>query len=634
MGFFQKFLSLGSRRSKKRRGGLSTETRSKHPLSREDTRRQQEEQEEIANSLLRSSSLRYAVVKEVDYSSLPPLPHPVNSLGQRTVAPPSRSASVQTRRTYTVTIRDRKVEALTEFPNANPSLDTPTHPPHRRDDRSGEMSTQGPVTPRDQNRLHMLRQDPSVASLLDIYDNKGRLDGNAFSNTPSASEKEPSKVGRAQLKRGGSTLRQLLGNPESLCCTGSTEGDISWAEGFLRERALSDDQSTESSFHLEPPKDMVLSSSASRESNSDTTLSDGPRTVDSDPHSSIPSVAVEPSYTSDDNPALPPKHTTEFELRPAAEVFGFLLEKRRSRRSITMNRDLPLSATSPWEFNSSTNHVHHAPATPSNTKHSPSHLNDLRSVEVPASADTPSTVGSILVDPPHTAAILNHTRIPILHGQLHEGSNAGQPTAMAITTRASRIPRGRRSLQIPSDWWTSTSETHSYSISPTEPIKTTSTLTPAYGALRSATNAADRPTVLAPHLCPEDDATVAPALMRSAHRRSASYGSSRPIPGNWDAGLDVVKAARVKGFKPESVNKENIVGTTENASMHSSGHPKSYLPMTPSRERALFSSYPSPASSSELSPLGQKMMADSRKQRQVRGERRRSRFAEATNPHV
>jgi hypothetical protein len=73
MGFFQKFLSFGSKRSKKRRAALSAETRSKHPLSREDARRQREEQEEIANSLLRSSSLRYAVVKEVDYSSLPPL---------------------------------------------------------------------------------------------------------------------------------------------------------------------------------------------------------------------------------------------------------------------------------------------------------------------------------------------------------------------------------------------------------------------------------------------------------------------------------------------------------------------------------------------------------------------------------
>ena len=347
---------------------------------------------------------------------------------------------------------------------------------------------------------------------------------------------------------------------------------------------------------------------------------------------------------------MPQKHTTESELRPAAEVFGFLLEKRRSRRSTSINRDLPLSATSPWDFNSSTNHVHDAPATPLNTKHSPTHSNDLRPADIPASVDTPSTVGSILVDPPHTAAILNHTRIPVSHGRLHDSSNTEQPTSMAIAARASRIPRGRRSLQIPSDWRTSTSETHSHSTSPTEPVMITSTLTPAYGALRSATNAADGSSVLAPLLCSKDDATAAPALMRSAHRRSASHGSSRPIPGNWDAGLDAVKAARVKGFKPDSVNKENIVGTMENAGMRplssftpvnsshsctdSSGHLKSYLPMTPTRGRTLLSSYPSPALSSELSPLGQKMMADSRKQRQVRGERRRSRFAEAINAHV
>jgi len=73
MGFFKKFLSLGSRRSKKRRAALTFETRPNAPLSREEARRQQEEQEEIANILLRSSSLRYAVVDEVDYSRLPPL---------------------------------------------------------------------------------------------------------------------------------------------------------------------------------------------------------------------------------------------------------------------------------------------------------------------------------------------------------------------------------------------------------------------------------------------------------------------------------------------------------------------------------------------------------------------------------
>jgi hypothetical protein len=71
MGFLHKFLSLRSKKSKRR---AAYETRSL-PLSRDsqEWRRLQEEQEEIASRLLRSSSLRYAVVNEVDYSSLPPL---------------------------------------------------------------------------------------------------------------------------------------------------------------------------------------------------------------------------------------------------------------------------------------------------------------------------------------------------------------------------------------------------------------------------------------------------------------------------------------------------------------------------------------------------------------------------------
>jgi len=74
--------------------------------------------------------------------------------------------------------------------------------------------------------LDALRRDPSVASLLDMYDSKVRLDISAFSNMPPATEKE-SFIGRAQLKRDCSTLRQLLGNSESTNSGGSTEGDIS-----------------------------------------------------------------------------------------------------------------------------------------------------------------------------------------------------------------------------------------------------------------------------------------------------------------------------------------------------------------------------------------------------------------------
>lgn len=73
MGFFHKFLSLGSRKNKKRRAALHAEARVVRHLSKEELRRQQEEQEEVASRLLRSSSRRYAVVNEVDYAALPPL---------------------------------------------------------------------------------------------------------------------------------------------------------------------------------------------------------------------------------------------------------------------------------------------------------------------------------------------------------------------------------------------------------------------------------------------------------------------------------------------------------------------------------------------------------------------------------
>ncbi|KAI0251814.1 hypothetical protein BJV78DRAFT_1208959 [Lactifluus subvellereus] len=653
MGFFQKFLSLGSRKNKKRRAALTLETRSL-PLSRdsEEMRRLQEEQEEVASRLLRSSSLRYAVVSEVDYSSLPPLPHPINSLRQTPMAPPSRSASIQTRRTYTVTVRDRKVEALTEFPNANPPLDTPTRPFRDGAHPSGEMSRLHPITPKDQNRLHILRQDPSVASLLDMYDNHGRLDSKAFSNTPSAPEKSSSKDGAAQVKRSGSTLRQLLGSPGSTSHTNTTEGDISWAEGLLRETRLGSDHSTESSFQLENPWDMVCGNDVPHGGDPDTTSSssqlenpwdivfgndvphdghpdatsssDSPHPIDSSTYPTISSMTVEPSYTSDENPAPPPKRAPEPELRPAAEVFGFLLEKRRPRNSISTSK-APQLAVHPanQDFDSSTNRVHTVPVTPSQPS-------SYQPAEASASTDTPSTVGSILFDPPHTATILNHTRIPVAPGRLAENSRPGQLTVTAIATR-SRIPHERRSLRIPNSTLKSTSEIHLPSTSPTEPIEPTL----ATGdVLHSTTNAAEKESVVPSHLSFRQGAALAPAPMRSAHRRSVSYSSGRP---NWGTGPGaVVRTAHVKGLKLDNGKENNasLTSTIENASLHSFGHPKSRLPVTPFRERALLSPIPSPASSSELSPLGQKMMADMRKQRQARGERRKNRLAAAAVAHV
>jgi hypothetical protein len=88
------------------------------------------------------------------------------------------------------------------------------------------------LTPRESNSLLVLRHDPSVISLLNMYDDHGRLPQKAFSNTP------PSRD-RVQTHRNGSSLRQLLGSPVSRDVgqendNSSALGDISWAEHILR----------------------------------------------------------------------------------------------------------------------------------------------------------------------------------------------------------------------------------------------------------------------------------------------------------------------------------------------------------------------------------------------------------------
>ena len=120
------------------------------------------------------------------------------------------------RGTYNVTVHRRRRHASTEFPDANRDLD----------DQTAKGSSLHPV---EDSRVLRLRSDPSVASLLELYDEHGRLSNDAFSND----EPSPPKVGRAQVRRNGSTLRQLLGASSVKDGAENSEGDISWAERFL-----------------------------------------------------------------------------------------------------------------------------------------------------------------------------------------------------------------------------------------------------------------------------------------------------------------------------------------------------------------------------------------------------------------
>lgn len=71
MGFFQKFFSIGSRRSKKQRKRMDAVDCNVPPMP--DLQRQYEDQEATISRMLRSSSAHLADPLDVDCSQLPPL---------------------------------------------------------------------------------------------------------------------------------------------------------------------------------------------------------------------------------------------------------------------------------------------------------------------------------------------------------------------------------------------------------------------------------------------------------------------------------------------------------------------------------------------------------------------------------
>ena len=146
--------------------------------------------------------------------------HPINNV----LREPSIISNATQADTYTVTVHRRMLHSRTEFPNANRSGDSsPSKSPNRRHSFPH-------LTPGDKNRLARLRQDASVLSLLDIYDESGRPDPQAFSNTP------------VRREHHDASLRVLLGNPSPLSLstskTSAEESDISWADRYIRQVTL------------------------------------------------------------------------------------------------------------------------------------------------------------------------------------------------------------------------------------------------------------------------------------------------------------------------------------------------------------------------------------------------------------
>ncbi|KAK1219645.1 hypothetical protein PQX77_017596 [Marasmius sp. AFHP31] len=347
MGLFKRILSLGSKKSKKKRPEIVHNVQVDEVGCRPQASTE-EDTEAAVNLLLRSSSTRFAVVSEMDCTSLPPLPHPINNLLN---APSESTTSLEStniarRGTYSVKVHPRAPHTPHIEPSSEDDLGTP--------------QTLLAEPDADASQLIRLRRDPSVASLLDLYDEHGHLPAQAFSESPE-------KQGRAQTKRSGSTLRQLLGG-SSKTDLNATEGDISWAERYLGEGSSA--ASSMSSLILQTPNNFDYNlpethNHLSHDGQHDITLSMENDLSSNYINPTISSMEVELSMDSQRSELLSGHIETVPYANPdpktpsrASQIFGFLTERRRSHAPQDCDRSLP---DPPSAFSSPSDATHDQP---------------------------------------------------------------------------------------------------------------------------------------------------------------------------------------------------------------------------------------------------------------------------------
>lgn len=662
MGFLTRIFSLKSLKSKKKQKQKQQQQEQElQEQQRQESRRQlilnsneelqiidDQEHEAAVCRLLRSSSARLAIVSEVEYNSLSPLPHPINNVIQTPASSTVSLSSSNTshRGTYNVQVHKRKRHASTEFPFANRHLD---------DFKASQRTRGATAPPKEYTQYLGLRSDPSVASLLELYDDHGCLPETAFSNSPPKLPSPETKPGRAQTRRSGSTLRQLLGVSSSKEKSDSnadlTEGDISWAERFLGEL---DSVSSQSSLRLRTPTasrtHFIANCSRPSAINDDSTdhdLSIG--TVD---NPAINSMEVELSVGSGSSVNLdsifegnsPYSNPASISPQRASQVFTFLTQKRRS--SVLGDASLPVPNASAMSRSSSgcsstltqqTDSASEHSFEPSNLLATPAPKRDntcipqyaVHAHRHPSSRSAMSHTGSerysrfddILeneaVDRPnHQVKVPTNEVKVLMTGPTKVIVTA--PTPSGAHDTPSRIPRGLRCSP----------KKHSSSSIKNQPL-----LTECSNSSSSSSSTDHRTSISRP--------------FKPRHRTSNSslYNvnptSSRPVE----------RTAKIKA-KAGAVSRKASFGSREKEN-RSALSVRAELPSTPIRShssvsdtRSLFRAIvtprgyrlpravqPSPASSSELSPVGRQLMMDVRQQRLKAREAERERNRRRSERH-
>ncbi|KAG6866585.1 hypothetical protein C0991_002073 [Blastosporella zonata] len=617
MGFLKRIFSIGSKKNKKQRPQIV------HNVDSQLRAIEEEEHEAAIGRLLRSSSTRYTVVSEVEYSSLPPLPHPINDVlqapGAQVLQTPRAStasiasSTISQRGTYNVTVHKRQRHNTAELQSA--SSNRPVDVERAADElQPKELSS----------HLLELRSHPSVASLLDMYDEQGRIPDQAFSNSPPSPERKE----RAQTRRNGSTLRQLLGEPASVNSrngngAGSAEGDISWAERFLRE--ADSVSSVASSVDLRTPS--IHNTHFHNQNNDISFATDYDLSTNTYENPAISSMEVELSLA-DSIPsaetrsaASPYKSPDPSTPQRASQVFQFLTERRRSAYNTDQERSLPdlpstFSVSSDGDsLNRSNGGRSHFsddsfdalaqpyPAIP-NAPPSDTSISQP-DYDIPLSKFSPvinALSSRITIDAPSTNATpVNATETVWVAPNARRRDIVNAPTKVIITAPTpsgksetpSRIPRGPRAQ------YRKTSGS-------SNKVRRTATL-------------ADRATNYAVTRTQRDPFTPLPSKNR--HRRTPSGGSSSSSRSRH---IEIGRPTRLsrRGSSTRSMHSELDKENGGELTV------KSTLPSTPMRSKSdskplfrgaitpsMFHPPPTADLSSDLSPVGKQLMMNVRQQR-------------------
>jgi hypothetical protein len=410
-----------------------------------------------------------------------------------------------------------------------------------------------------------------------------------------------------------------------------------WTSPKLMTLCSESADSSTSSLGVQTPSDTLFPDAHfTNGHNNDTTPNSHDTTInDSNPHPAFSSLEVELSMVTEDLPASNnsnsnysyPNDTPMIPQR-ASQVFGFLTAKSQTRHQSQNNpKERPRPAlpatvqalTSRFSSYSSSAGSHESNISSSDDTHIHEIESTIPSSYNQASPRWPSE--SNWLEPPPSGMRNQTISTTISYNKLPASPNVQQVVTSAPEAQISRLPRGPRALPQ--------SHSNSTQLNPSEKqvhLDFNSSRQVPRRAFeytpRSNITTASASNLLASNNI--DAFTSIPS--RPSHRRTPRSSTALTLASSNHEKSDLryVAPTAVKPIQPQELKEMSPVHDKEN---ENEGAVLYKAPMTPVRSRSVFRApngvTPSPASSSDLSPVAQQLMADLRTQRMHARERQK-----------